>query len=107
VTVDFARRFLTLTGVYDPYPGIRYVYDPMGIRPALNGTGLDVWEVVETVQANDDSAAEAAAYLEIDLAIVETAMRYYESHRTEIDEWIRRVRDEADRAMLDYEQRRS
>jgi hypothetical protein len=55
-----------------------------------------VWEVVETVQANDGSIAEAATYLEVDPVVVERAVRYYGSHREEIDAWIARVHEIAD-----------
>jgi len=60
------------------------------------GTGLDVWEVVETVRENDDSVAQAAAYLEIEVRLVQVAVRYYGSNREEIDAWIERVRDIAE-----------
>ena len=88
-----AERYLVEGLAMDEHPGIHFVDGAMGRRPALAGTGLDVWEIVEVVKANDGSAEEAAAYLEKDVAFVHTALRYYGSHRVEIDEWIARVRE--------------
>ena len=42
----------------DDHPGIRFVDGTLGRRPAVLGTGLDVWEIVETIRANDDSIVE-------------------------------------------------
>lgn len=63
----------------------------MGRRPAVIGTGLDVWEVVKVAKHNAGSVAETAAYLEIDPRLVEMAMGYYGANREEIDDWIART----------------
>ena len=63
----------------------------MGRRPAVVGTGLDVWEIVEVARDNGGSVAETAAYLEIDPRLVESALRYYGSNREDIDDWIARI----------------
>ncbi len=68
--------------------GIIFVDEPAGRRPRVGGTGLDVWEVVRTVQDNHSSTAEAAAYLHIPEGLVLTAMRYYADYSYEIDAWI-------------------
>lgn len=93
---SLAERYLAEGLEMDDFPGIHFVDEPLGRRPALAGTGLDVWEVVETVKANDGSISEAAAYLEIDPAVVERAVRYYGTHREEIDAWVARVHELAD-----------
>jgi uncharacterized protein (DUF433 family) len=93
---SLAERYLAEGLAMDDFPGIHFVDDPLGRRPALIGTGLDVWEVIETVQANDGSITKAALYLEIDPAVIERAVRYYGSHREEIDGWIARVHEIAD-----------
>jgi uncharacterized protein (DUF433 family) len=85
------------------HPGIRFVDGAMGRRPAVKGTDLDVWEIVETVAHSAGSIAEAAAYFEIDRELVETAMRYYRGHRDEIDAWIERVHEIADREEAAWE----
>ena len=80
----------------DAHPGIVFVDGPAGRRPRVAGTGLDVWEVVETVRANGGSPARAAAYLEVAPARVEAALGYYGAHADEVDAWTRRARALAD-----------
>jgi len=70
------------------HPGIRFVDGPSGRRPGIVGTGLDVWEVVETIRAHRGSVAGAAEYLEIPEARVRVAARYYAAFPVEIDDWI-------------------
>ena len=88
-----AERYLREGLLMDEFPGIRFVDGALGRRPALIGSGLDVWEVVKVFHDNDDSIADAAAYLEIEPRIVEIAIRYYGSNREEIDDWIARVHE--------------
>ncbi len=76
----------------DEHPNIHFADGAIGRRPAVAGTGLDVWEVVEVAKDNAGSVAETAAYLEIDPRLVEGALRYYGANREEIDRWIARVR---------------
>jgi uncharacterized protein (DUF433 family) len=71
----------------DHHPGIVFVDEPAGRRARVAGTGLDVWEVVETVRDNDGSIAEAAAYLTVPERMVSDAMRYYADFPYEIDAW--------------------
>lgn len=72
----------------------------------MAGSGLDVWEVVETVAANDWSIAGAAAYLAVDPSLVATAMRYYAAHPDEIDAWIAADQELADREYALYVRQR-
>ncbi len=88
-----AERYLAEGLVMDEVPGVHFLDGPMGRRPALMGSGLDVWEVVKVVKDNDGSAAEAAAYLEVEPRLIETAIRYYGSNREEIDDWIARAHE--------------
>lgn len=85
-----AERYLEEGVLMDEHPGIHFVDGPMGRRPAVIGTGLDVWEIVEIAKDNGGSVAEAAAYLEVDARLVEAAVRYYGANRAEIDDWIAR-----------------
>jgi uncharacterized protein (DUF433 family) len=64
----------------------------LGRRPALVGSGLDVWEVIKVVK-DSGSAAEAAAYLEVEQRLIEPAIRYYGANKQEIDDWIARVHE--------------
>jgi uncharacterized protein (DUF433 family) len=88
-----AERYLAEGLLMDEAPGIYFVDGPMGRRPALMESRLDVWEVIKVVKDNSGSAAEAAAYLELEPRLVETALRYYGSNRQEIDDWITRVHE--------------
>ena len=75
----------------DEHPNIHFIDGPMGRRPAIVGTGLDVWEIVEVARDNAGSVAETAVYLEIDPRLVDSALRYYGSNREQINDWIARV----------------
>lgn len=86
-----AERYLAEGLLMDEVPGVHFLDGAMGRRPALMGSGLDVWEVVKVVKDNGGSAAEAAAYLEVEPRLIETALSYYGSNREEIDDWIARV----------------
>lgn len=86
-----AERYLEEGMLMDEHPNIHFVDGAMGRRAAVVGTGLDVWEVVEVARDNGGSVAEAAAYLEADPRLVESALRYYGANREQIDDWIARV----------------
>lgn len=85
-----AERYLDEGLLMDEVPGIHFVDGALGRRPALLGTGLDVWEVVKVFK-DSGSTEEAAAYLEMEQRLVDIAIRYYASNREEIDDWIARV----------------
>lgn len=85
-----AERYLDEGLSMDEVPGIYFVDGALGRRPALMGTGLDVWEIVKVVK-DSGSPQEAAAYLEIEPRLVELAISYYGFNREEIDDWIMRV----------------
>lgn len=85
-----AERYVDEGLLMDEVPGIHFVDGAMGRRPALIGSGLDVWEVVKVFK-DSGSAKEAAAYLEVEPRMVDVAIRYYAACREEIDDWIARV----------------
>jgi hypothetical protein len=86
-----AERYLEEGVTMDDHPGIHFVDGALGRRPAVLGSGLDVWEIVEVAKDNRGSVLDTASYLEIDPRLVETALRYYGADRDEIDDWIERV----------------
>jgi uncharacterized protein (DUF433 family) len=88
-----AERYLAEGLLMDEVPGVHFIDGAMGRRPALMGSGLDVWEVVKVVKDSGGSAAEAAAYLEVEPRLIEAALRCYGSNRQEIDDWIARVHE--------------
>jgi uncharacterized protein (DUF433 family) len=73
----------------DRHSDIVFVDEPAGRRARLAGTGLDVWEIVETVQDNGGSTREASLYLGVPERHVIAGMSYYADFRYEIDAWIR------------------
>jgi uncharacterized protein (DUF433 family) len=63
-----------MRSVADTHPLIRFAEGPAGRRPALVGSGLDVWEVISIVRDNDGDDEEAAAYLDISVDLVIAAV---------------------------------
>jgi hypothetical protein len=60
---------------------------PAGVRPGIPG-GPDVWEVV-AVYRSFGGIERTARWLDQPASAIATALRYYERHREEIDDWIR------------------
>lgn len=83
-----AQRYVEEGLRHDDHPLVHFVDGPAGRRPALLGTGLDVWEVIATVRDNDGDQRAAADYLGIPPALVQAAVAYYGAYRDEIDVWI-------------------
>jgi hypothetical protein len=88
------------------HPGVVFRDGPAGRRAALSG-GPDVWEVVETLQQVDgkgeEAVANAAAWASLTPAQVRVAMRYYGDFPEEIDGWIRKNREEAERQRVAWQ----
>jgi len=80
----------------DEHPGIVFRSGPAGRRPGLV-SGPDVWEVVAVHRSFDD-VQRAADWLDQPASTIEIALRYYEGHQAEIDEWIRRNEEAAEAA---------
>jgi uncharacterized protein (DUF433 family) len=70
----------------------------------MAGTRLEVRHIVELVREFDGSEAAAAAYLEIDPAVVAEAMRCYGEHREQIDAWIREEHEYSERAYREWKE---
>ena len=70
----------------DRHPLIHFRTGASGLRrPALVGTRLYVWQVVDTLRASDNSIAEAAGYLDIPERSVRAAVDYYADFTEEVD----------------------
>jgi hypothetical protein len=84
------------------FPGITFRFGPAGRRAALAG-GPDVWEIMRvylTAGGPKHGLLErTAALLDLHVAHVLTAIAYYSQYRAEVDDWIRRVDEEAEQAM--------
>lgn len=81
----------------DEHPGIGFVDGPAGRRAVLVGTGLDVWDAIITVKQNRGSVSAAARYHEIAESRIREAVRYYAAFPDEIDEWLARQEEAAER----------
>ena len=56
-------------------------------RPALVGTRLYAWQVIDTVRASGNSVPEAAAYLGLPAHHVQAAVDYYAEFTGEVDRY--------------------
>lgn len=82
------------------HPRIVFRSGPAGRRPGLMN-GPDVWEVVRAVprgRLGQERLAEVGERTGLAPELVADALRYYAEYSDEVDEWIRRVEAEAERA---------
>jgi uncharacterized protein (DUF433 family) len=82
----------------DGHPLIGFRDGAAGRRPALLGTRLDVWQVIETIRQNDNSVEEAADYLELPVKQIEACAAYYAEYQREVDAWTARMHRTAEQA---------
>jgi hypothetical protein len=80
----------------DEYPGIVFRSGPAGRRPGLVA-GPDLWEVISVHRSFDD-VERTAAWLDQQMSAIETALHYYEAHKADIDDWIKRNEEVAEAA---------
>ena len=74
-------------------PGVIFVDGPVGRRPVIAGTGLDVWEVIAAWQElGRDYRRLRTAYDWLTEPQVRAALSYYEAYPAEIDERLSRER---------------
>src|SRR3989442_14064673 len=66
----------------------------VGPRPGLPG-GPDVWEVIAVHRSFGD-VQRTADWLDQPTGAIEAALRHYDGHREEIDEWGRRYGEAAE-----------
>jgi uncharacterized protein (DUF433 family) len=92
-----AERYIDEGLRMDEHPLITFRDGAGGRRPAIAGTRLDVWQVIETLRNSDNSPREAAAYLEIPESAVRAAARYYAAFPEDVDAFAERMRESADR----------
>lgn len=90
---QLAERYVDEGLRMEAYPGIVFRNGPTGRRAALQG-GPDVWEVVGFIKSLDENPSSSidktAELLDLTVAKVRTATRYYADFRDEIDERIER-----------------
>lgn len=94
----------------DDHPGIVFRDGPSGRRAAL-AAGPDVWEVMSVVRntrrRGETAVAQAAEWLNLSLAQVRAAARYYSEFPQEIDERIRRNQEESAAAETAWKRERA
>jgi len=93
---NLIQRYVSEGIEMDEHPGIVFRSGPAGRRPGLLG-GPDVWEVVAVFRSFDD-LKRTADWLDQPVSAAETALRYYDAHGDDIDEWIRRNEEAAEAA---------
>jgi uncharacterized protein (DUF433 family) len=87
-----AERYIEEGIRRDEHPLIYFRDGQSGRRPAIVGTRLDVWQLIETLRANGNSIEETADYLELPVQKVRGGLRYYGDYQAEIDDWIERAK---------------
>jgi uncharacterized protein (DUF433 family) len=92
------ERFIDEGVKMDEHPDIYFRDGALGRRPALIGTRVDVWQVMETVRASANSIDDAAVFLGVPPHKVRAAVRYYAANRAEVDEFATRATASAERA---------
>lgn len=93
-----AQRLLDESLRLERHPLLRFREGGSGIRrPALAGTRLDVWQVIETLRAHDGDVESTADYFAITLAQVRACLGYYTDFQSEIDAYATAEMDAAER----------
>ncbi len=93
---NLIQRYVSEGIEMDEHPGIVFRSGPAGRRAGLIG-GPDVWEVIAVYRSFDDGE-RTAAWLDQPASAIASALGYYEAHRSEIDDWIRRNEEAAEAA---------
>lgn len=94
----------------ESHPGIVFRSGPAGRRPGL-ADGPDIWEVARvfagTAVQGEAAIRRAAELTGLTTQQVRVALRYYADHPQEIDAWLQRVDEEADRAEAGWRRQRA
>jgi uncharacterized protein (DUF433 family) len=100
-----ARRLIQEGLRTERHPLVYFREGAAGRRPAILGTRLDVWHIVEYLVANDRDVAQVAELLDIPEHWVQAAAGYYAEHTAEVDAWATAQFEFARRAEDAYGQR--
>jgi len=88
---ELAQRYITEGLRRDEHPSIYFRDGEAGRRAALLASRLDVDQVIATIRQNGNSVEAAAEYLEVPVAQVDAALRYYADYAEEVDAWAEHV----------------
>lgn len=85
-----AQRLLDESLRLERHPLLCFRQGGSGLRrPALLGTRLDVWQVIETLRAHNGDVEVTADYFAITPTQVRACIAYYAEFKTEIDTYAR------------------
>lgn len=94
-----AERYIAEGVRMKEHPGIYFRETGSGDRlAALVGTRLDVFQVLATVRADDNSIEGAAEYFDLPESKIRDAVRYAAAHPAEVEEVAERHAASAERA---------
>lgn len=93
---DLVQRYIDEGLRMDAHPQIAFRSAAAGRRPAIAGTRLDVWKVIETVKGTGGSVEEAASLLDVPEAKVRACVSYYAEFKEEVDAWTQRMHEMAE-----------
>jgi uncharacterized protein (DUF433 family) len=83
-----AQRLLDESLRLERHPLLRFREGGSGVRrPALAGSRLDVWQVIETLRSHGGDVDVTAGYFAITPAQVRACVAYYADFQTEIDSY--------------------
>ena len=93
-----AQRLLDESLRLERHPLLRFRQGGSGLRrPALTGSRLDVWQVIETLRSHGSDVDETAAYFAITPAQVRACVAYYADFQAEIDSYAAAEMEAAER----------
>lgn len=99
-----AQRLLDESLRLERHPLLGFRQGGSGLRrPALSGTRLDVWQVIETLRAHDGDVEMTADYFTITQAQVRACIAYYAEFKTEIDVYAQAEMEAAERERKRWE----
>lgn len=100
-----AQRYIEEGLRMEDHPGIVFRDGPVGRRPAVCD-GLDVWELIGAFESgpgfSEQEIGRVAKSLCLTTVQVRAAVGYYAAYREEIDAWIRRNNELAERLEADW-----
>lgn len=106
-TNSLARRLIEEGLRTERHPLIWFREEAAGRRPAILGTRLDVWQVIEYLAANGQDVDEVAQILDIPAHWVRAAADYHAEYGTDVDAWASEQSAFAQHAEDAHRQRRS
>lgn len=85
---ELVERYIEEGIRLDRHPFIYFRNGAGGREPAMFGSGLRVWQVIDTLRQNENCVEEVAELLQIPAWRIEACVAYYADYQREIDEAI-------------------